>query len=804
MRRALEQAMAQLWRNRSGAGPVIAVMALSIGSCAAIFSVVSAVLLEDLGYRDAGRLGVIWHARPAAAGVIGVSPGDFVSYRSTLSTFDQIAAVTTRGFNLGGSPAPSRVTCARMTDGMFPLLGVGAAHGRWFAADEDRAEARVVVVSHRLWTTRFGGEEGLIGRNVVLDAIRYRVVGIMPEGFTFPPEGVQGLASADCWIPAGFTSIDLATPAFNYVLIGRLKPGVLWEQAGADAHAGAQKIWSSYPAAVQSQVQLTARVIPLTEQVVAGSRTALYLFAGSVAMLLLIGCANVSNLLLASFDIRRRELAVRASLGATRAVLILQLLTESILLTLMGAVAGIALAYALLGAMVSVNAAAFPRLGNARIDVIALGFAAVCGMVAGLAGGLAPAIRAGSQSVSGNGTGPRSVTRGVAGDRWRRGLIGFELALAVVVLVLAGVLTRSVISLDRVDIGLAVDNLTTFSVSLPAEGYEHPTAAGAFSERLLSALRAYPGVTDAAAGTSLPIGDAEPGVVVALTATPSADYRPTLIYSVTPGYAKAFGIPIRRGRFLEPADAGPVGNVAVINETLARSLWPDGLATGRSISHLGSPSPLQVVGVVADVRQSGPHRVAAPALYLPLSQAGRPTRSLSFVIRSAEKPSAVASQVRRAVAIVDAGLPAFGLRTGAEMVRATTTVQRFNMVIVGMFAALAAALAMTGLYGVVTRSVEEAQRDFGIRQALGATTGAIVRLVMTLALTPVMAGAATGALAAWWAVELVSSLLFGVRPADPATFAVTIGFVCVTSALVVLMPALRATRANLVTLLRQD
>jgi len=268
-------------------------MALSIGSCAAIFSVVSAVLLADLGYRDSTRLGVIWHTRPTAAGVIGVSPGDFVSYRSSLSTFDQIAAVTTRGFNLGGSPAPSRATCARMTDGMLPMLGVSPAQGRWFTTEEDRAGTRAIVVSHRLWTTRFGSDGRLIGRDIVLDAVPYRVVGIMPDGFAFPPEGVQGLASADCWIPAGFTPAELATPAFNYVLVGRLKPGVSWEQAGADAHAGAQKIWASYPAAVQSQVQLTARVIPLTEQVVASSRTSLYLFAGSVAMLLLIGCANV-------------------------------------------------------------------------------------------------------------------------------------------------------------------------------------------------------------------------------------------------------------------------------------------------------------------------------------------------------------------------------------------------------------------------------------------------------------------------------------------------------------------------------
>lgn len=784
---------------------MIAIMALSIGSSAAIFSIVSAVLLTELGYLEPERLAIIWHARPNAPGVVGVSPGDFVSHRASSTTFEKLAAVTTRGFNLGGRSTPSRVTCARMTDEMFPMLGVGPLHGRWFGAEDDRAAARVVVLSHRLWTTQLGAPPGLIGADVVLDTIPFRVIGIMPETFSFPPEGVQGLTPAECWVPASFTQAELLTPAFNYVLFGRLKPGVSLEQASADAHAGAQKIWATYPAAVQSQVQLTARATLLEEQVVAGSRTALYLFAGSVAILLLIGCANVANLMLTSFDVRSRELAVRASLGATRSTLVLQLLAESILLAVVGAIGGVLLAYALLGAIAATNGAAFPRLSQARIDSVALAFAIACGVAAGIAGGLAPAIRAGSRSLVGSATGLRSVARGFGGDRWRRGLIAFELALAVLVLVLAGVLTRSVIGLNRVDTGLVVEDVMTFSVALPGARYEARDSVTAFGEELLLELGALPGVTASAAGSSLPIGPATAGVVwPANSAAPATEYRPTTIHAVTPAYAKAFGMRLRAGRFIETTDAAGATRAAVINETLARSLWTDNGAIGRSILQIGSAKPLTVVGVVADVRQSGPHRPAAPALYLSLAQAEQPIRSLSFVIRSDRSPALLAPRLRRAVSSIDADLPAFALRSGAEMAAATTAGPRFNMLVVGIFAALALVLAMTGLYGVVARSVEEARRDFGIRQALGATAGMVLRLVMTRALVPAIAGAVTGAFSAWWASALVASLLFGVRPNDPATFTGVLALVLVTAALVVLIPALRATRVNLVTLLRHE
>ena len=799
MSQVITQSLRQIWRQPALSGTVVAIMALCIGSFVALFGMVKAVLLTDWSYADPGRIGIIWHARPNVPGTIGLSPADLRSYQTSLASFESVAAVTTRGANLGG-PAPSRVTCARMTANMFPLLGVAPARGRWFTADEERDTAAVVVVSHQLWVSTLGTDAGVLERDIMLDATPRRVVGVMPAAFVFPPEGIPGLVKADCWLPASYSNAEMEMPSFNHVVMGRLKNDASWEQATVDAQAGAQRIWSTYPAAVQSQIQLTARVTPLIDQALGRASLPLALIAGSVLSLLLIGCANVSNLLLASFDARRQEIEVRMWLGATRASTAMQLLCESIVLALIGSAAGALVAYGLLQAAVATNAAAFPRLSEARVDATALAVGMLVAVVAGILGGAAPALAArdlfGSRDRD-----TRTVARGFAGTMWRRGLIAAELGLAVFVLTLASFLVRSVMSLNSVDTGLAERDAITFSVALPESAYSRTDGVTAFRDGVIDRLQRIPGVTHVAAASALPVGEASPGVVAPEASVSPAEYRPAAVYAVTTEFARTLGIAVTNGRFFEEHDAASMP-VAIVNENLARTMWPDGDAIGRSVTLVGQPRPMMIVGVTRDVRQGGPLRPPAPAIYQLLSQTSQPLRTQHFMIRSNLPLARLSDDLRRAVATVDAEIPVFGMRTIGDSIANTMAVQRFNTLIVGVFATVALILALSGLYAVLAHSVESARRDFGIRQAVGATRARIGRMVLVQAMWPASVGTIAGAIAAMTVSELIASMLHGVQPNDPATIASSALLVLIASMAAVLAPTLRAARVVPASLLR--
>jgi predicted permease len=800
MWQSLLQALRQIRRHRWHTIAVVAIMALCIGSCVAIFGMVRAVLLAEWGYADPGRLAILWHARPNVAGVVGMGPSDYVSYRSSLTQVDGVAAVTTRGFNLGGASSV-RVTCARLTDGMFALLAVPPARGRWWSAEDDRGNARVVVISERLWRTSMGGQDDPIDRDILLDGIHHRVIGMMPPSFTFPPEGIQSLTPADCWLPASFTPAELAIPSFSYVLFTRLKQGVSIEQASADAHAGAQRIWSTYPAALQSQIQLTARMVPLADQALSRSRTPLMLFVAAVSGLLLIGCANVSNLVLTGLESRGTEMAVRASLGASPRTLRMQVLVESITLAVVGGLAGLLLAAGLLSAMIAANASAFPRLSDARIDAAAILFAVVCGIAAGVAGALPALMRSPTSAVE-QSHGRRAAARGF-GDGLRGLLIAIELALAVAVLMVAGVLIRSVAGLNGVDAGFNANDMVMFSVAVPQASRPSRESLATFSDEVQRRLSAVRGVSVVAVASAPPIGEAAPGVVFS-AGTAAPEYKPSLVHVVTPKYAGVLGLTIREGRFLEETDVGAGTTAAVINDTLARALFSDGRATGRSFHRIGSTRPHTVVGIVADVRQAGPQRPPPPALYVTFAQAEQPVRTLNFVIRSRTPMRALAPELRRAVADVDAGLPAFALRSGIDLVNGTIANFRFNMLVVTLFALVALTLALSGLYAVLAHVVHQTRRDAGIRMALGATGRRIIRTVAGRALVPAIAGIVAGSAGAAAASQLIASLVFGVRPDDPVTLAAVASFVLLASMIAVLIPAMRATRFDLMTLLRHE
>jgi putative ABC transport system permease protein len=797
----------RLVRHRPGfCGSVAGITALSIGACTAIFSIVIAVLFPRWPFVEPERLAVIWHAQGDAPGVVGLSPGDFAAYRDATRSFELIAALSTRGFNLGGVAEPARVTCARATPELFPMLGVAPREGRWFTADDDRASNRVVVVSDRLWQTRFGSDDGLVGRSVMLNAVPYTVIGIMPEEFSFPPAGLQGTSDADCWLPASFTAVENATPSFDYVVVGKLKPGVSASQAASDVATQTRRIWESYPAAVQAQVNLRSRVVPLVEQVVAASRAPLALFAGSVLLLLLIGCANVSNLMLTRFTARQREMAVRAALGATRRVLVLQLLAESVALALAGALGGVLLAQGLVTATVALAAGAFPRLEHARVDAASLAFALVCAMLAGVLSGVAPALRSrrtGAAAMTAGGE--RNVSGSFRHDRLRSALVIAEIAMAVVVLAAAGLLVRSVINLNRVDAGFNPRGALTFSVALPPAAYPRAEAVDQFTRAVVDRLSEVPGVSAAAAGSGLPVGRTEVAVVsVPGSGSGAPEFKPAALQAVTAGYDTAFGMTITRGRAFTANDTLAGLPVAVVSAGMARSYWPGTDVIGKTVVRLGDARPLTIVGVMADVRQAGLDRSSPPTLYVPIAQAVQPVHTLAFVVRTTADSAQVAPHVRQVLAGADASLPMFGLRTGDDLLAASTSPRRFNMFVVVTFAAFAACLAVTGLYALLAYMVAQSSREFGVRMAMGAPVASIAGLVARRALVLLVPGVLVGAGVAAGLSRFAASLLFGVQPNDPTTIGLVALSLLAVSSAAVMVPAIRAARVDPLACLRHE
>lgn len=787
-------------------GGIAGITALSVSACTAIFSMVAAVLFPSWSYADPERLAVIWHAQGDAPAVVGLSAGDFAAYRDATRSFELIAAISTRGYNLGGASEPARVTCGRATPEMFPMLGVAPRQGRWFTADDDRASNRVVVVSDRLWRTQFGGDAQLVGRSIMLNAVPYTVIGLMPASFSFPPAGIQGTTDADCWLPASFTATELATPSFDFIVLGKLKPGVSAAQVAADVGAVTRRIWESYPAAVQAQVQLRSRVVPLLEQVVAGSRTPLAMFAGSVVLLLLIGCANVSSLMLTRFTTRQREMAVRTALGATRGTLVRQLLAESLLLSAAGGMGGVLLAHGLVVATVALGAGAFPRLEHTRVDGAALAFAMGCTALAGVLSGLAPALRSRSAVSSGMASaGERTAAGSLRHDRLRSALVIGEIAMAVVILTAAGLLARSVINLNQVDAGFDPRDTLTFSVALPPGAYPRADNIEQFARTAVEQLARIPAVSLAAAGSGLPLGRTDVAVLSVPGAPAGApEYRPAALQAITPGYDTAFAMTITQGRAIAANDSRSAPPVAVVSSGMARAYWPDENAIGKTVVSLGDPRPLTVVGVMADVRQAGLDRPSPPTLYVPVAQALQPVRALTFVVRTSVAPTQVAADVRRVLANVDAGLPMFAVRTGADVLSASTAPQRFNMFVVVMFAVFAVCLAVTGLYALIAYMVAQSSREFGVRMAMGATGSRIASLVAGRALTLLVPGVVAGAVVSAGLSRYVESLLFGIQPNDPATIGVVALLLLAVSSAAAAVPAIRAARVDPLTCLRHE
>ena len=780
-------------------------LALGVGATTTIFSVVHAVLMRPLPYADADRLAMVWenvnlpqykNAQNAPA------PGNFSDWRDRSSTFIDMAAARDGAWSLTGSGDPIRVSGEMVSASLFRLLQVEPALGRTFTAEEDRAApSRVVVLGHGLWVDRFGSNPSIVGQTIHLNDEPYVVVGVMPGGFRFPDPDDQ------LWMPLGLTSAQLANHGSHFLrVLGRLKPGVTIAQAQADLDIVAARLTNESP---QTNTGVGVTVLSLPEQIVGDVRRPLLVLLGIVGFLLLMVCANIGNLMLARALARGREFAVRAALGASRTRLLRQLLAESVLLATAGGALGLAVAWWGVAALRWLAPANLPRLDDIGVNGSVAAFNAAAALAAGVLCGIMPALQSQRRDLHGALKDDSRASSGGARLRARNLLVIVETALGVVVLVGAGLLLRSFVRLSQVPLGFNPNNTVTFRVVLPAARYRTEPQRTAFYHQLLERLQALPGVQSAAGITAVPLAATGRMTGVSAEGQPPAVGNVRLVdfRTVSPGYFSALSIPLIAGRDVSWSDTNATEPSIVVSETMARTFWPDQQAIGKRIK-AGRPEDntvpwLTVVGIVADVRQVDLIHVPRPAMYVPASQ-DRATGDVlrDWIVRATGDPTPLVPAIRSAVWGLDATLPIARVQTMNQARSASTASQQFTLLLVALFALLALVLAAVGLYGVASYNVSQRTRELGIRVALGAHRGALLRLVLAHGARLTLIGLAVGTIAALALTQVMSTLLFGVGARDPMTFVGVALLLLAVSLVASFVPARRATRVDPVVALR--
>ena len=800
-----------LRRNPAFAAIATLTLALGIGANAAIFSVVNTVLLRPLPWSEPDRAVMIW-SKWTAFDKTWVATGEVVDYRRRAQTLSEVAAWGEGQVNLTGDGDPERVAAASVTANLFPTLGVGAMMGRTFSAAEDvRNGPNVVVLGHALWSRRYAADPGIVGRTIQINGDAYEVTGVMPPGFVLPTD-YQNPEPSQLWLPQQMDPASMDHGSHGLYAVGRLKPGATVEQAADELHGIAVAMTNEglYP----KQMQFDTVVLSLTDEVVGSVRRAIWLLFGAVAFLLLIACANVANLLLARAEGRQREIAVRAALGASGFRVMRQLLTESLVLTGIATAVGLALAFAGVRFVGWWNPASIPRVAEVTVDLRVLLFTAAVAVFTSLAFSLAPAVRALRVDLTDSlKDGAQGASSGGGRQRFRHALVIVEMALAVVLLVGAGLMLRSLWALQRVQLGFDPSQVLTMRLSLPQASYQTPEQVVDFYNRLLDRVRAIPGVRAAGAVRALPLGSTigDFGLrVEGFTPTPGTGAKGDWQIA-TPGYLEAMGERVIRGRGITADDKTDTMLVALINEEMARRYWAGRDPIGGRLQ-IGGGAPnrpfVTVVGIVADVRHNGITEGVKEKFYVPHTQwhksIGNPIRAMTLVVKAQSDPRALTSTVRQTIRELDANLPVAGIRTMDDVVAATLSAPRFTGMLLGAFAVLALVLSAIGIYGVLSYVVSRRTREIGIRVAIGAGRGQVLRLVLGSGVGLALVGIVLGLAVAASLSRLMTTLLHDVQPGDPATYAAVAGALTTVAIVASLIPAWRATRVDPVRALKAE
>jgi putative ABC transport system permease protein len=780
-------------------------LALGIGANTAIFSVVNAVLLEPLSYHEPDRLAFVWERNTA----IGkdrdlVAPPNYLDWKSQNAVFDALGAYRVNGFALTGAGEPESVTAITVSSSVFRVLRVDALVGRTFTDEEEARRDRVVVLRHEFWQRRFGGDRSLVGKSITLSGAAFTVVGVMPPGFRFP-EGNPG----DLYSPLVFGPAELTgRRSHSLTVIGRLKGGVTIDAASANMTAIAQGI-----AAADQGSNPDTSVVGAHDLLVEDVRLGLLVLLGTVGFVLLIACANVANLLLVRAAARRGEMAMRSALGAGRRRLIRQLLTESVLLAVVGSALGMLVGWSVLGLLVRVSPPDLPRIDQVGIDITVLLFVTVVSLLAGVGFGVVPALQ-----VSGANLVEATQESRVRRHRGRSALVIAEVALSLVLLAGAGLMIQSFVKLQNLDLGFQPEHVLTAQIFLP--GTRYPVDPGqfratppgvtpslskpaAFYARLLETLAATPGIESIGAVSSLPLNpvgiDFDLPVIVHGRPRPRTGEEPQADFRIaTPDYFRTMRIALTRGRLFSEFDGPDATPVVIINETMASQMFPGENPIGQQLLLYGKPR--EIIGVVASVKHHGFGRDPRPEMVLPSRQFQLGT--MTIVARSGIEPAVLGAQITRAAHALDPELPVSRLRTMEEFQSASVAQPRFTALLLAGFALLAMALALVGVYGVMAYAVSQRTREIGVRMALGAERPDVVWMVVRHGATLAGLGIVIGLLAAAAGTRLLERLLFGVSATDPMTFVAAAAALGIASIAATCVPALRAARVAPVTALR--
>jgi len=787
----------------------VAVLALGIGGNTAIFSVVDAVLLRPLAYRDSGRLMTI-----LTYGEGPVSVANYIDWRDQSHSFAAMGAADYWSPNLTGVDSPEHVVALKVTQGLLPMLGIEPLVGRLFVVGEDKDGGdREVILSYRLWQRRFSGDRNMLGKPIVLDGNAYVVVGVMPQGFQFPPFWAT---RAELWVPNAFGTRIHNRQGNSLRVFGRLKEGVSLTQARAEMSGITGRLEQQYPGTNRNVV-----VTPLKERVVGQIETPLLVLLGAVGFVLLITCANVAHMLLARAAARQKEVAVRAALGARRGRIIRQFLTESLLLGCLGGATGLALAVLATRALIAMSPANIPRVQTVTIDLRAALFLLSATILTSVGFGLVPALQASSINVNDAlKEGGRSNSEGIGRSRLRSLLVISEFALALMLLIGAGLMIRTFAALQAVDGGFNPHNVISMVVSVAGSKEADPARRAIFYHQLIERVRSLPGVQAAGAINHLPLAGDLWGwpFVIEGRPKPRPGESPGAVYRmVTPGYFEAMRLPLIRGRYVSEADNVTAPGVVIINERAAKEYWPGEDPIGKRISFdddkASPPTWLTIIGIAKDAKQDDWASTPSPEVYLAafqnhdfLGDSGSDVAShvsyITLVARTVGDSAAMAPSMKEAAWSFDRNLAISEVVTMDGVVADANAQPRFEMRLLTIFAAVALVLSTVGIYGVISYSASRRTHEIGVRMSLGATRGDVLLLVVRQGMWLAMAGSVTGLAGALLLSRLMTKLLYGVQPTDPATFVAVATGLGLVAMLACYIPARRATRIDPVAALR--